>query len=57
VETVCSAAGTSANFVDSPLSRHSRDVHAVPQHFTVAPYHMATAGRVLLGLRSEDPAF
>lgn len=57
VEVVCSAAGTSANFVDSPLSRHFRDVHAVPQHFTVSPYHMTTAGRVLLGLRSEDPAF
>ena len=34
-----------------------RDVHAVPQHFTVAPYQMATAGRVLLGLPADDPAF
>jgi alkylation response protein AidB-like acyl-CoA dehydrogenase len=57
VETVCSAAGTSANFVDSSLSRHFRDVHAVPQHFTVAPFQMTTAGRVLLGLPSGDPAF
>src|SRR4051812_23994248 len=57
VELVCGAAGSTANFVDSPLSRRFRDVHAVPQHFTVAPYQMATAGRVLLGLPADDPAF
>lgn len=57
VELVCSAAGTTANFVDQPLERCFRDVHAVPQHFTVAPYQVATAGRVLLGLDAGDPAF
>ena len=57
VELVCAAAGSTANFVDSPLSRRFRDVHAVPQHFTVAPYQMDTAGRVLLGLPSGDPTF
>ena len=57
VELVCSAAGSTANFVESPLSRRFRDVHAVPQHFTVAPYQMDTAGRVLLGLPSGDPTF
>lgn len=57
VELVCSAAGSTANFAGSPLSRRFRDVHAVPQHFTVAPYQMATAGRVLLGLPADDPAF
>jgi alkylation response protein AidB-like acyl-CoA dehydrogenase len=57
VELVCAAAGTSANFVDGPLSRHFRDVHAVPQHFMVAPYQMTSAGRVLLGLDPDDPTF
>ena len=57
VEVVCRAAGSTANFAHSPLSRRFRDVHAVPQHFTVAPYQMATAGRVLLGLPADDPAF
>jgi alkylation response protein AidB-like acyl-CoA dehydrogenase len=57
VELVCSAAGTSANFVDTSLSRHFRDVHAVPQHFMVAPYQMTSAGRVLLGLEADDPTF
>jgi alkylation response protein AidB-like acyl-CoA dehydrogenase len=57
VELVCSAAGSTANFADSPLSRRFRDVHAVPQHFTVAPYQLQTAGRVLLGLPADDPTF
>ncbi|MPY95748.1 MAG: hypothetical protein GEV08_22650 [Acidimicrobiia bacterium] len=57
VDLVCSAAGSSVNFIGSPLDRCFRDVHAVPQHFMVAPYQAATAGRVLLGLDPDDPAF
>jgi len=57
VDLVCSAAGTTANFLDQPLERCFRDVHAVPQHFTVAPHQVPTAGRVLLGLDPGDPAF
>ncbi len=57
VETVCSAAGTSANEAGSVLDRCFRDVHAVPQHFMVAPHQIDTAGRVLLGLDPGDPVF
>jgi hypothetical protein len=57
VDVLCSAAGSTANFADQPLSRWLRDVRAVPQHFMVAPYHMDTAGRVLLGQPSDDPMF
>lgn len=57
VEAVCRAAGTSANVVGSRLDRCFRDVHAVPQHFMVAPHQMDTAGRVLLGLDADDPVF
>jgi indole-3-acetate monooxygenase len=57
VEALCVAAGSTANFADQPLSRLLRDVRAVPQHFMVAPYHMDTAGRMLLGQPSDDPMF
>jgi alkylation response protein AidB-like acyl-CoA dehydrogenase len=57
VELVCTAAGSTVNFLDSPLERRARDVRTVPQHFTVAPFQVTTAGRVLLGLDADDPTF
>lgn len=53
VDLVCEAAGTTANFLDSPLERRARDVRVVRQHVTVAPHHLDDAGRVLLGLPAE----
>lgn len=53
VDLVAEAAGTSANFLDSPLERRARDVRVIRQHFTVAPHHLEDAGRVLLGLPPE----
>ncbi len=53
VDLVAEAAGTTANFVDSPLERRARDVRVIRQHFTVAPHHLEDAGRVLLGLPPE----
>ncbi len=50
VDWVTEAAGTSSNFLDSPLNRIGRDIRVVQQHTTVSPHHMADAGRVLLGL-------
>ncbi len=50
VDRVAEAAGTTANFLDSPLERRARDVRVVRQHMTVAPHHLGDAGRVLLGL-------
>ncbi len=53
VDLVAEAAGTSANFLDSPLERRARDVRVIRQHVTVAPHHLDDAGRVLLGLPPE----
>ena len=55
VETLCEAAGTSANRLGEPLERIARDVRVVRQHATVAPHLMEDAGRTLLGLESESP--
>ncbi len=53
VDLVAEAAGTTANFLDSPLERRARDVRVIRQHMTVAPHHLDDAGRVLLGLPPE----
>jgi len=53
VDLVAEAAGTTANFLDSPLERRARDVRVIRQHVTVAPHHLDDAGRVLLGLPAE----
>ena len=57
VETIATAAGTSANAVDDPLVRRLADVRAVAQHFMVGGYHRLSAGQVLLGLSPHDPLF
>ena len=57
VEGLASETGTTANFTGSPFGQLVNDVRAVAAHFMVAPYQRQTAGRVLLGLEPEDPAF
>ena len=57
VELVHAAAGTTANFVSSPLERRMRDVHVVGQHIMVSPALVEPASRVLLGLESGTPFF
>ncbi|HTO71029.1 MAG TPA: acyl-CoA dehydrogenase family protein [Myxococcota bacterium] len=57
VELVHAAAGTSANFLASPLERRMRDVHVVAQHITVSPALIEPAARVLLGLESGTGFF
>ena len=52
VDTLCEAAGTSANRLGEPLERIARDVRVVRQHATVAPHLIEDAGRTLLGLES-----
>ena len=52
VDTVAEAAGTSANQLEQPLERITRDVRVVRQHVTVAPHHIEDGGRVLLGLEA-----
>lgn len=57
VQTLCTSAGTTANFTTSPLHRYLADVRAVPQHVMVGGYNDLNAGRVLLGLAPDDPLF
>lgn len=57
VETLVTATGSTANYTSSPLGGLLNDVRAVAGHFMVGSYQMDTAGRVLLGLDSNDPNF
>jgi alkylation response protein AidB-like acyl-CoA dehydrogenase len=57
VEIVHEAAGTSANFVSSPLERRMRDVHVVGQHIMVSRALVEPAARVLLGMESGSVFF
>ncbi len=54
VDIVVEAAGTSANRLDCPLERYSRDVRVIRQHVAVGPHLIEDAGRVLLGLEPES---
>ncbi|WP_419553121.1 acyl-CoA dehydrogenase family protein [Candidatus Poriferisodalis sp.] len=57
VETLVTAAGSTANFTASPLGGLLNDVRAVAGHFMVGSYQIDTAGRVLLGQDSGDRNF
>lgn len=57
VETLVTAAGSTANYTSSPLGGLLNDVRAVAGHFMVGSYQMDTAGQVLLGLDPGDPNF
>ena len=49
--------GGSALYVDNPLQRRLRDIHAVTQHFLVRPDTMVTAGAVMAGQDVDVPVF
>lgn len=51
------AGGGTSLFVDSPLQRRLRDIHAVTQHFLVRPDSLTTAGAVLAGQEIDVPVF
>jgi alkylation response protein AidB-like acyl-CoA dehydrogenase len=55
VDLCFEAAGTTALFVDHPLQRRHRDVHALGQHVVLAFSGLETVGRVLLGLEADTP--
>ena len=57
IETLVTAAGSTANFTTSPLGGLLNDVRAVAGHFMVGSYQIDTAGRVLLGQDSGDRNF
>ena len=57
VDLAFEVAGSTANELDSPLQRFSRDVRAATQHIAVVPNNFEIAGRVLVGLEPGTPRF
>ena len=57
VDIIVRAAGSTANFLSSPIERHARDVRVVQSHVTVAPAVFETAGRAMLGLPVNPGSF
>jgi alkylation response protein AidB-like acyl-CoA dehydrogenase len=57
VRSMYEAAGTSALYLDCPIERAHRDIHAVMQHVIFAPLWLEAAGRVRLGLTPQNPMF
>lgn len=55
VDLCFEAAGTTSLFLDHPLQRRHRDVHAIGQHVVLAFPGLETVGRVLLGLEPDTP--
>jgi alkylation response protein AidB-like acyl-CoA dehydrogenase len=55
--TAYRAGGGTSLYVESPLQRRLRDVHAVTQHFLVRQDTLTTAGAVLAGQGIAVPVF
>ena len=53
VDRMYTAGGGTAIFASSPLQRCLRDVHAVTQHFFVAPPTYEMIGKILLGVEPD----
>jgi alkylation response protein AidB-like acyl-CoA dehydrogenase len=53
VDTAYRAGGGSSLYLDNPLQRRLRDIHALTQHFIVRPDTMTTAGAILAGNEPE----
>jgi alkylation response protein AidB-like acyl-CoA dehydrogenase len=53
VDLMYTAAGSTSVFASSPLQQRLRDVHAITQHFFVAPPTYETIGKVVLGVEPD----
>lgn len=53
VDLMYTAAGSTSVFTASPLQQRLRDVHAITQHFFVAPPTYETIGKVVLGVEPD----
>ena len=57
VDKVFHAAGTNAIYTSLPLEAAFRDIHVAIQHGAALPGYFESAGKVLLGLRPDDPGW
>lgn len=57
VTEIYAAAGTSSLYIDSPIERAHRDIHAVMQHIALQPFWLEQAGRARLGMEPTHPLF
>ena len=57
VTSMYEAAGASALYIDCPIERAHRDIHAVMQHIVFQHMWLEQAGRVRLGLKPTHPLF
>jgi alkylation response protein AidB-like acyl-CoA dehydrogenase len=57
VDKVFHAAGTNAIYTRLPLERAFRDVHVAVQHAAALPSYFEAAGKMLLGLRPDEPGW
>ena len=57
VEELYEVAGTPALYVDSPLERHHRDIHAAMQHIIVQRFWLEDVGRIHFGMEPANPLF
>ena len=57
VDVAYHAGGGSSLYIDSPLQRRLRDIHAVTQHFLVKADTLTTAGAVLAGQDADLTVF
>jgi alkylation response protein AidB-like acyl-CoA dehydrogenase len=55
VDLAYTAGGASAMYGKSLLQRCLRDVHAITQHYAVAPHNHELCGKILLGAEADSP--
>jgi len=57
VNEIYDVTGATSLYVNSPIERAHRDIHAVLKHVVLQPFWLEEAGRVHVGLEPEHPLF